>query len=169
LQVSAVVPETRAIVPPVPDIAVVPVASVVGSSTVPPVPFAWPTRNRPPAAIEPASGVVCHVLAALALAGRYCTLQPSTTTAAAPLFASSTKSWVSVAPELPPPPYTSAMSASGLGAAFAVTGSATASVTAVAAVTASPTRGSDGLKTSSGCWRVRESSPYRVNEGRLSY
>lgn len=44
LQVSGVVPETRATVPLVADIATVPVASGVGRATVPPVPAAWATR-----------------------------------------------------------------------------------------------------------------------------
>ena len=44
LQVSAVVPETRAIVPAVADIAIAPVASGVGSATVPPLPLPSATR-----------------------------------------------------------------------------------------------------------------------------
>lgn len=46
LQVSAPVPVTSAIVPAVPDIAIVPVASGVGSSTDPPDLRASPTRYR---------------------------------------------------------------------------------------------------------------------------
>ncbi len=44
LQVSAAVPETRAIVPEVALIAIEPVASVVGSAVVPPLPVPSPTR-----------------------------------------------------------------------------------------------------------------------------
>lgn len=44
LQVSAVVPETRAIVPAVADIAIVPVASGAGRATVPPAPLPSATR-----------------------------------------------------------------------------------------------------------------------------
>ncbi len=44
LQVSAVVPETRATVPAVADIAIVPVASGAGSATVPRLPLPSATR-----------------------------------------------------------------------------------------------------------------------------
>lgn len=74
LQVSAVVPETRAIVPVVALIAVVPVASGVGSATVPPVPAASAIRKRPPAATEPVSAVTPHWEDADGEPGRYCTL-----------------------------------------------------------------------------------------------
>lgn len=104
LQVSGAVAVTSATVPPVADRAIEPVASGAGSSTVPPAPLASATRYRLPASTEPVSGVTCHWLAALALAGRYWTLHPASDTGAEPRLASSTKSWVSVAPELPPPP-----------------------------------------------------------------
>lgn len=57
---------------------------------------------RPPGATLPVSAVTCQALAALA--DRYCTLRPETSTAALPPLPSSTKSWASGAPELPPPP-----------------------------------------------------------------
>lgn len=44
LQVSGVVPETRATVPLPAARAMVPVASGAGRATVPPVPAAWATR-----------------------------------------------------------------------------------------------------------------------------
>src|SRR5206468_398681 len=43
-QVSGAVPLTRATVPAVPDMLIVPVASGVGSAVVPPLPLASPTR-----------------------------------------------------------------------------------------------------------------------------
>ena len=51
----------------------------------------------------PDSGVVCHVLPA---ADAYCTVHPSTTIGELLWLNSSTKSFLYVAPEFPPPPYT---------------------------------------------------------------
>src|SRR5690348_14436917 len=76
----------------------------------------------------PDSGVACQ-LVPVALA--YCTVQPVTSTGAVPALYSSTKSLVQVAPELPPPPYTSETTTSADAASAVVAGSrqpATASV-----------------------------------------
>ncbi len=73
LQVNAEVECTSAIVPAVPLMLIEPVASGVGSASVPPAPAASPTRNRPPAGTLPDSGVTCHVVVAPGLAEMYCT------------------------------------------------------------------------------------------------
>ncbi len=134
LQVSGVVPETRATVPLPAAMAMVPVASAVGRATVPPVPAAWATRYRPPGAIDPVRAETCHCDPAEGLPGRYWTLRPPTSKGAEPALASSTKSRVSVAPELPPPPYTSEMTAVADGAAWAAGRAVTASAAATAPV-----------------------------------
>src|SRR5215212_7569758 len=73
--------------------------------------------------MDPDSAVTCHVEPA---ADAYWTDQPVTSTAAAELFLSSTKSLVNVAPELPPPPYTWLTTTSGDTAAAGDAVSATA-------------------------------------------
>ena len=89
-QVSGSLPLTRATVPAVADMLMLPVASAVGSAVVPPVLLASPTRYFAPAAMLPVRAVVCQVLVGFGAAGRYCTLQPSTDTAAVDRLASST-------------------------------------------------------------------------------
>src|SRR5204862_8036461 len=53
--------------------------------------------------MEPDRGVTCQLLPA---AEAYCTLQPVRSTGSVPGLNSSMKSFLMVAPELPPPPYT---------------------------------------------------------------
>src|SRR5687768_5240894 len=120
LQVSDVVVLTRATVPAVADMAMLPLASGVGSGVVPPAPWASPMRYRPPAGTAPERLVTCHWLVGDGLAGRYWTLQPATDAASLPALASSMKSRVKVAPELPPPPYTSAIMGPAEGTAIMV-------------------------------------------------
>ena len=79
----------------------VPVASASGSGSVPPLPGCCWTRKYPPAGTDPLSSVTCHD-EPVRLA--YCTDRPSTGIGDAVGLNSSTKSFVSVAPELPPPP-----------------------------------------------------------------
>ena len=54
--------------------------------------------------MEPSSGVTVHV--PVLVAPVYCTDQPARLTLDVPRLKSSMKSWVNVAPALPPPPYT---------------------------------------------------------------
>src|SRR5919198_5628950 len=135
LQVSAVVEFTSATVPLVPDMLIVPVASVGGRSSVPPAPAASPMRYVAPVGIDPFSGVTCQVVVAPGLAEMYCTDQPATDAAPAPRLPSSMKSFFSVAPEFPPPPYTSLRTTAVDGVAAA--GSATVIASARPATVAS--------------------------------
>src|SRR5690348_11090388 len=84
-----------------------PVASVGGRSSVPPAPAPSPIRYVAPVGTDPLSGVTCHVVVAPGLAEMYCTDHPATEADPEPRLASSMKSFFSVAPLLPPPPYTS--------------------------------------------------------------
>ncbi len=122
-------------VPAVADIAIEPEACVRGSGCVPPAALDSPTRYRPCAGIEPDSVVTCQL--PVAPDEWYCTDHPSTLTAASLRFANSMKSFVSVAPLLPPPPYTSLMTSVEDGVADAA--AALNTVAAIAAVAASTT------------------------------
>src|SRR5680860_1244556 len=81
--------------------------------------------------MDPVSSVARQLLPVLLA---YCTDQPVTSTATSPALCSSTKSLVRVAPEFPPPPYTSLITTSLDRAEAAVTGRAT-----VAAISAEAT------------------------------
>jgi hypothetical protein len=101
---NAVVLLTSATFPAVALILIEPVASGVGRFVVPPAPTASCTsRYCPGCRVSVGSDVTCHdVPVELA----YCTLHPATVTGAAVELNSSTKSFLYVAPEFPPPPYT---------------------------------------------------------------
>ena len=81
-----------------------PVAWVGGRSTVPPVPATSPMRYRDPAAIDPVRGVTNQFVVPVGAPEMYWTDQPSTATGAPDRLPSSMKSFLSVAPLLPPPP-----------------------------------------------------------------
>lgn len=92
-------------------------------------------------------GVTCQREPADGEAGRYWTLYPSSGYAVVERLASSTKSFVSVAPELPPPPYASEITTLVDGVAKAAgSGAMTTAAVAVAATNAAPaTRTALGL------------------------
>src|SRR5262245_49124503 len=100
--VSAVVPSTRATLPAVADIFVVPVASGVGNAA-PVAPLASATKYDPPGGIDAAagSGATIHVVP---IALPYCTERPASANGAFDGLKSSTKSRLNGAPALPPPP-----------------------------------------------------------------
>ena len=97
---------TTATRPAVPERAMVPVASGVGSAVAPALlPAASCTRKWPPGETVPVRDVVPLGRApAAAPADQYCTCQPVRSTAAPLLLNSSMKSLRHVAPVLPPPP-----------------------------------------------------------------
>src|SRR5690242_13367032 len=80
----------------------------------------------------PLRAVACQLVPA---AEAYWTLQPLRSTSTVPLLASSMKSLVNVAPELPPPPYTWLITTSGDAAPAAVAGNSAATVAATTIVT----------------------------------
>ena len=88
--------------PPVADIAMVPVTFGAGRGWVPPDPVDSATRYSWPGAISPVSGVTCQ--APVAEAEWYCTDQPATGIGSVPRLVSSMKSVVHNEPALPPPP-----------------------------------------------------------------
>ncbi len=98
---SAVAEPTSAILPAVALIAIVPVASPAGGAA----PFAPPdssTRKCCPGwSVAAGSAVTCHVAP---VAAAYWTLAPASETGEPERLKSSTKSFVSGAPALPPPP-----------------------------------------------------------------
>src|SRR6185369_12719479 len=98
---SAVVALTSAILPAVALIAILPDASGVGSGVVPPAPCdSCTSRYCPGCSVTFGRFVTCHVLP-VELA--YCTLYPATLVAVGVGLKTSMKSFVYVAPELPPP------------------------------------------------------------------
>ena len=100
--VRAVVPFTSATLPAVADMAMLPLASGAGRLTVPPVPADSWTRKKCPGCTDLfPSWVTCHEVPVL---DAYCTLSPFVEMDALVGLKSSTKSLVSCAPELPPPP-----------------------------------------------------------------
>src|SRR3954469_19254866 len=104
LQVSAVCEVTSATVPAVPPRLIAPVASGAGRAAVAPAPAASPIRYVAPGAMVPDRFVTCHVVAAPGAAEMYWTDHEASDTGAEPLLRNSMKSFLSVAPELPPPP-----------------------------------------------------------------
>ncbi len=82
--------------------------------------------------MRPVSGVTCQLVP---VADAYWTLQPDRSTAALPSLASSMKSLVNVAPELPPPPYTWLITTSGDAALADAAGNSAATVAATTIVT----------------------------------
>ena len=111
-QVSAAVVLTRATLPAVPLIAIVPV-TLPGTGVVPPVPAASTTTNAAPGWMTPVSGVV-RSRRTHPVAEAYWTDQPVRSTGALVGLTSSMKSLVYVAPLFPPPPYTSLIRMRGL-------------------------------------------------------
>ena len=102
--VSAVVLFTSATLPAVALILMEPVASGVGRLVVPAAPAAsCNSRYCPGCSVSVGSVVTCHEVP-VELA--YCTLHPATDTGEAVGLNNSIKSFLYVAPELPPPPYT---------------------------------------------------------------
>src|SRR5262245_65136142 len=101
-QVRSVVLVTSATLPEVADMAMLPMASGVGSGWVPPVPCdSCTSRYCPGASVAAGRLVRCQVVPP---AAAYCTDHPVTSTGAPPRLKISMKSLVSVAPALPPPP-----------------------------------------------------------------
>src|SRR5215470_10379378 len=102
-QVSRVWSVFSATLPLVALIAIVPVASGVGSGTPEPAPAASWIRKYLPGAMLPVRLVFDHDEP---VDDAYCTDQPVMVTVEAPRLNNSMKSFVYCAPVLPPPPYT---------------------------------------------------------------
>ena len=102
---STVVLFTRATLPAVAAIAMLPVASGVGRLTEPPAPAASCTRKYAPGWTTTFGRFVRLELLKLPTDEAYCTDQPFRLTADVPRLCSSMKSFLNVAPEFPPPPY----------------------------------------------------------------
>ena len=87
------------------NIAMEPVASGVGSGVVPPAPCpSWTSRYWPGPRVIEGSDVTFEEKRPVPVALEYCTDQPAREVGVEPRLKSSMKSWVYVAPELPPPP-----------------------------------------------------------------
>ena len=93
----------RAKTPWLPETAVVPVRSGSGSASVPPAPCASWMRKVPPAGTVPSRARTPGALK-VPVAEAYWRDQPARSIGSSEVFTSSTKSWVKVEPELPPPP-----------------------------------------------------------------
>ena len=108
LQPSEVAPVARATLPAVPPMAIVPVASGVGSGDPVGAGGVMPTRNRPPAGTSTAGSATSWPRDApklpVPVADAYWTDSPSSAAGAVPRLNSSTKSALNGAPALPPPP-----------------------------------------------------------------